>query len=1124
MTRTIHDQSRAVPSAVIPHRMIRASAGAGKTFALSSRYLQLLSRGQKVDGILATTFTRKAAGEILDRVLVRLAGAARDETSAAILASQLGERTLTLARVREILGSVAGSLHRISIATLDAFFNRVAQSFRHELALPPQPKMVANDDPLATRLRAQAIAAMLGDEPVQVLVDLLRKLHHDQARRSVTQAIDDTVSKFYDVYRQAPERELWSRIEVPAGLLPESEFIAAVEALQETGDALPKTKTGQVNKRMAECWQKSVEAIRSRYWDSFLSDGLAANIAEGKETFGGVEIPAAVRDACEPLIAHAQAVVIARLCDANQAAHRLLQAFDVHYTRLRQAHRVMLFSDLAHKLARQLPRLGDDLLTEVYFRLDTAVSHLLLDEFQDTSLEQWQVLAPFAQEICATEETYGERSFFCVGDVKQAIYGWRGGCSQLFDHVESQLHLTEDHREKLARSYRSSQVLLDAVNTVFGTLGQSPTIAAQDQPQALAMSQCYEHHTANDAAKPGYVEIITSPAPVVDDGDENENGRGDAADSGEQQRDGFQSEGEDVGALGSVARADTHEAFAARRIAELAMAVPHASVGVLVSTNRAVNRLIFQLRQMGQDASGEGGSAVTDDPAVNTILAAIALADHPGDTAAAFLVHHSPLGAIVGLDSLLPSRIIEVTSQIRRDLLTRGYGPLVSHWARQLAPHSGARGVQRLIQLTELADRFGGDATLRPRHFCDVVAATPVEDPSPARIRIMTVHKAKGLEFDIVVLPELDRPLRDNEAIYVSRPDETAAIDGVFLSANKNLRRACGIVDKAYAQQRARRTWDNLCALYVAMTRPRSALHMILRPLKQTRSGKPATRGRCDGSYAAILRQALCVSGEVEETFAGDQTLFAAGDPDWFADGDPPGDSISTATTATATSSPTAATDQPQPLRIAMASASHSTRTWRVVSPSSLEAQGRVRGSDLLRLESASLQYGTLIHAWFAQVGWHDEAGVLDDEQLLAAGRAALPEASDDVIRQYLPKFRRMLNDPAVSRVLARPTGGGEVELWRERPFALRLGDRLLRGAFDRVVVTREAGAARAAALVDFKTDRIEPGGADLATVTERYRPQIHAYRSALAAMLAIPEASVTAHLLYVTSGDVVAV
>src|SRR5688572_10523294 len=119
-----------------PHLVIRASAGTGKTHQLALRYIALLAAGARPDEVLATTFTRKAAGEILDRVLYRLAQAAGDERSARELAEQTKDASLTPERCRELLVATIRSLHCLRIGTLDSFFLQVAGSFSHELGLP----------------------------------------------------------------------------------------------------------------------------------------------------------------------------------------------------------------------------------------------------------------------------------------------------------------------------------------------------------------------------------------------------------------------------------------------------------------------------------------------------------------------------------------------------------------------------------------------------------------------------------------------------------------------------------------------------------------------------------------------------------------------------------------------------------------------------------------------------------------------------------------------------------------------------------------------------------------------------------------------------------------------------
>jgi len=119
-----------------PNQIIRASAGTGKTFELSNRYLKLLASGAQCETILATTFTKKGAGEILDRIIERLSDAALDDAAADKLSGEL-EFVLTRKRAAKILAELVANLHRLEISTLDSFFNRVAKAFALELRLPP---------------------------------------------------------------------------------------------------------------------------------------------------------------------------------------------------------------------------------------------------------------------------------------------------------------------------------------------------------------------------------------------------------------------------------------------------------------------------------------------------------------------------------------------------------------------------------------------------------------------------------------------------------------------------------------------------------------------------------------------------------------------------------------------------------------------------------------------------------------------------------------------------------------------------------------------------------------------------------------------------------------------------
>src|SRR5262245_45631589 len=111
------------------HQVIRASAGSGKTHQLTNRYLRLLAAGVEPDTILATTFTRKAAAEILDRVLERLAKAAGDPESAQKLTKQIQLNPAKMPNFAALLRGMLRSLHRVRIGTLDSFYIALANSF-----------------------------------------------------------------------------------------------------------------------------------------------------------------------------------------------------------------------------------------------------------------------------------------------------------------------------------------------------------------------------------------------------------------------------------------------------------------------------------------------------------------------------------------------------------------------------------------------------------------------------------------------------------------------------------------------------------------------------------------------------------------------------------------------------------------------------------------------------------------------------------------------------------------------------------------------------------------------------------------------------------------------------------
>ncbi|MGH7129455.1 MAG: UvrD-helicase domain-containing protein, partial [Planctomycetaceae bacterium] len=387
-----------------------------------------------------------------------------------------------------------------------------------------------------------------------------------EVRRSVTRQIRETVDQLYGIYQDAPA-DAWRKLPRPPRLSQE-QLDAAIEQVESV--ELPK------HKKIATAREKDVMQARADDWDGFIKNGLPKAIAAGEESYYKKPITPEMAAAYRPLLDHAAAELVGRIANQTEATYRLLQKFDAAYQELKIRRRGLRFDDVTARLSEEL---DGGPIAALSFRIDGHVTHLLLDEFQDTSLRQWMVLRPLAERV--TDGTDG-RSFFCVGDVKQAIYGWRGGVSELFDEVGRQLDgLTE---ETLTRSWRSSRTVIETVNKVFQSLADNPALAEHRRVTARWSESFQLHETARtDLA--GYCRLITAPL-----GEDKE------------QQD------------------DLTLQLAARRVAELSAACPGRTIGVLVRKNDAVGRLIQLLRSAGVRASEEGGNPLTDSVAVGLVL------------------------------------------------------------------------------------------------------------------------------------------------------------------------------------------------------------------------------------------------------------------------------------------------------------------------------------------------------------------------------------------------------------------------------------------------------------------------------------------------------------------------
>lgn len=821
--------------------LVRASAGTGKTYRLTARLLRILLQGAPPESILATTFTRKAAGEILDRVLLTLARAADPEDDEALqqLRQQVGIVTLPRSVCLQLLDRLLRNIHRLRVCTLDSLFAQLARSFPFELGLPPTWRLTDEIEEVWFRERAvDSVIAMLDPTEMTAVLSMLGK---GETKRSIARELLQVVDAAYSSQRQCGE-DVWHKLVAPK-LPADSEITRAAGMLRL---AKPEQKRHQAK------LESLAESLELRQFAPLTDDTLVRNIAAARRTGSVVKyyrapFPDGLDPSFDVLYAAARTTVLSLLNAQNTATATVLAAYDHHVSQLKHAARALGFDDVAIRLAAQFATLDHRVLSS---RMDGAIDHVLLDEFQDTSPVQWQVLRPLAARVALQQPDAGqpedqrqvEKSFFCVGDTKQAIYGWRGGVAEIFDAVADQLPGVTEVEQNT--SFRSSPVVIDAVNQTFQNLPRHPMAADADSGdptdksmyEASAIKQFSRRFPEHDAAKqtlPGHVRMETC----------------------REIRDG------DADAKRMACFED-----AARLAATINESAPGKSIGILTRTNRGVAQLIFLLERLGVEVSQEGGNPLTDSAAVEVVLSALMMADHPGDGRWQFHVSATPLGELPGFGP----------DMVRFMAEDRGLAETVEFLAGVLAPTCDPRETLRLKQLTHLAISYELNAAPRLRDFVRLVREKRVERPQAAPVRVMTVHQAKGLEFDAVVLPELDVALARQSGNCVADVRELGEPPEAITRYlnNKSWHFLSSHWQRVFGDQAAGAMTESLCLLYVAMTRARQALHIVFQPTKK--------KGFENRTAAALVYHAL--GCELDPT-QGSQTLFETGDPNWHGGG-----------------------------------------------------------------------------------------------------------------------------------------------------------------------------------------------------------------------------------------------
>ncbi|GHR92181.1 DNA helicase [Helicobacter pylori] len=460
---------------------LKASAGSGKTFALSVRFLALLFKGANPSEILTLTFTKKATAEMKERILdylkilqkENLEDEKEKEKSQNIL-KELEEKyrldpSFVQNRAQKIYQRFLNA--EIRISTIDAFFQSILRKFCWFVGL--SANFEVNEDTKAhqEQLNASFLSALDNEQLEELSVFITQCLSYDSyTSDSILERLRFLKNKLYlfDPNKKDPAFDEERFLEKLRSL---NQQIQNIETASDTAKKAIKCDDfrGFLNSSLTWLEKKS----EYRYFKKFKD-----------------EIPT-LESECEEIENDLKRYYEARESALFKKFPKFIQLYDKATSKI-QALDFDAIKDKVHALLNGYEEMPAEFF---YFRLDSRIAHILIDEFQDTSLNDYKILAPFIDEIKAgIGQAKWHRSVFFVGDVKQSIYAFRGSFSSLFESVSKDFY-----HDNLEFNHRSSPLIINYVNTIFKK-------AYQNSPTAY-LEQKYPKASSNKHAKDGYVKV-----------------------------------------------------------------------------------------------------------------------------------------------------------------------------------------------------------------------------------------------------------------------------------------------------------------------------------------------------------------------------------------------------------------------------------------------------------------------------------------------------------------------------------------------------------------------------------------------------------------------------------------
>ncbi len=798
---------------------------------------------------MAITFTNRAAAEMKERIVLALKGIALGEGAGKRLAEETGLQPQDASSWLDVILAHFGDFH---VRTIDSLVYALMRAFSLEMGLRPDLEVVFEQEAVLDRCFDRLLSSTRWEDASDRLYQLFSQLL-------------ETYLKIEEAGGMVPEKgirrrllELYERADGPFKPGPKPDLRAAEEKVRLSAEKL--------HSGITECGFEGF-LHKGIFKHRYLQDPLA-HLDRGffEKTSIGEVLTKRARVIGERAISWPDKIY-QELRSAREDYLHLLAAARVHaYMRtleelrreirgLSQREGLIIGGEWLYLVKKFLEE-GEEPGTYAFLKLGSRVNHFLIDEFQDTSHPQWEALFPLLEETLSKGG-----SLFYAGDVKQAIYGWRGGDSRLFGEV-AEVHFPsvppEGRRgETLTVNYRSLVKIVDFNNELYRLLsdGECVEVIAEMILGQRAPEESREY--LSQLISRNFADVEQEAAPHLQDG-----GRG------EVQICSFLAPAEQL-----------RQEVRGRLIGQMKGVWERRKEGiaVLVRRNRDAEDITAWLMAEGIPVVTENSLRLRSSDLVKGLVAFLRFLDYPLDdlsfwgAAASRLFKGLPVLSDEDLETFLSQgrwqsplykafegRFPAVSKEYMRPLLARvGF----------VTPYDLAREVVEKFQLVE---RFTADGVFLYRflefmfhmeakgqrslsHFLRFWEEGGMEEKiglpdEISAVKILTIHKAKGLEFPVVFIPFTNWRLE--------RPRLAKLDDGSFVSLKRPLPHG---LEREVVSMMITDALEALNLLYVATTRAEEELYLYVTCLP-----RPRGEGVDRGYLSAWLREMLIRKGWVE--------------------------------------------------------------------------------------------------------------------------------------------------------------------------------------------------------------------------------------------------------------------